>query len=376
MDFDLRNAIENLDQTQVFEIANAARPPEDYLFNSILPSMNMDTYDIDGGSMTIKTTMAGLSGMDSNYTEGGAAEETVFGGKTGKMTVTSYLPERFLRQLQQVLLRATAQAQPTDQLIQETGLNFFNKVIVQSLLDREEWLKGQSLFTGAVDWTFNGKRLQADYGIPDENFLTPRTGNDAYGGTTSKFWVDYYTAQELLDWDIRAVMCHPKTLKEIMANAEVNQLQFVQSDQFRGVFTFARLVNRSGNTVVSSDPRDFTTIITYNKEGEIWDLENPGYTKKVPFCPVGGLLFIGAPRFNNAFVVGQGSTQAPLIDTPLALGYGHVAPSTEGGGRPGRWGRIYVPEKTPWSLAADGVENFLPVIEDPTRIVVATTDIT
>lgn len=375
MDFDLRNAIENLDQAEVFEIANMARPPADYLFNAILPSRNMDTYDIDGGSMTIKTTMAGLSGMDSVYAEGGAAEETTFNGKTGKMTITSNLPEKFLRQLQQMMLRLTAQSQTTDQLIQETGLNFVNKIVVQAMLDREEWLKGQALFTGGVDWTFNGKRLVADYGIPAANFLTARTGNDAYNGSTSKFWTDYYSAQEILDWDIRAVICHPTTLKSIMINSDVNQIHIAQADQFNGVFTFQRLVTRGGNTVLSSDPRDQTTVIVYNKEAEVWDLANPGLTTKVPFCPVGGMLFIGAPKSNNAFIVGDGSTNPPLTESPLALGYGHVAPTTEGGGQPGRWGRLFVPEGRPWSLVAEGVENFLPVIEDPDRIVIATTTV-
>lgn len=375
MEFDLRQAIENLDQTQVFEIANGARPPAEYLFDAILPSRNMDTYDIDGGSMTIKTTMAGLSGMDSVFAEGGAAEETTFSGKTGKMTITSVLPEKFLRQLQQMLLRLTAQSQPTEQAIQDTGLNFVNKIIVQAMLDREEWLKGQALFTGGIDWTFNGKRLEADYGIPSDNFLPARTGNNKYAGSTSKFWEDYYSAQEILDWDIRAVIMHPTTLKAIMSNSDVNQLQIAQSDQFNGVFTFQRLVSRGGNTVLSSDPRDQTTIIIYNKEAEIWDLDNPGQTTKIPFCPVGGVLYLGAPRSNNAFVVGEGGTQPPITESPLAIGYGHVAPTTEGGGLPGRWGRLYVPEGRPWSLVADGVENFLPVIEDPDRIVIATTDI-
>jgi hypothetical protein len=78
-------------------------------------------------------------------------------GKTGKITITSELPEQHLRQLQSLLLRLTAQSVSTEQSIQETGINFVNKVIVQSILDREEWLKGQALFTGALDWTFNGK---------------------------------------------------------------------------------------------------------------------------------------------------------------------------------------------------------------------------
>lgn len=375
MNFDLRQAIETLDQTSVFEIANLARPASDYLFNSILPNQNMETYDIDMGTMTIRTTMAGLTGMDSNYTEGGAVEESVMQGKTGKMAIRARLPEKLLRDLQQMLLRISARGADNTTVIQENGLNFVNKLVVQALLDREEWLKGQALFTGAIDWTFNGKRLLADYGIPAENFLTSRTGNDAYNGSTSKFWVDWYAAAELLDWQVSAAIAHPTTIKAIMANADVNGLQFVTSDPQTGVFQFARLVSRAGNTMVSSDPRDFITLISYNREGEIWDLDNPGATIKVPFCPIGKILFVGAPVVDSTFIIGEGSTMEPMLNTPVRIGYGHIAPTTEGGGLPGRWARLYVPEGQPWSLAADGAENFLPVIQAPERLVIATTTV-
>jgi hypothetical protein len=35
---------------------------------------------------------------------------------------------------------------------------------------------------------------------------------------------------------------------------------------------------------------------------------------------------------------------------------------------------LYVPQEKPWSLAADGVSNFIPVIQAPNRIVVGTTE--
>lgn len=373
MDFDLRQAIESLDHQQVFEIANQARPAGDYLFNSILPNRNMDTYDVEGGSMTIRTTMAGLSGMDSRYTEGGAAETSEFAGKTGKITIHSALPEKFLRSLQNLLLRLTAQRQDTTRSIQDTGLNFVDKIINQAILDRQEWLKGQALFTGKIDWTFNGKRLYADYGIPAGNFLPARTGDNRYGGSTSKFWEDVYLIQEKLNWDVKAIILHPTTLKEVMSNAEVNKLQFVTSNPATGVFTFKRITTIGNVPQVSSDPRDTVTLIAYNKEAEIWDLTSPGKTKKVPFCPIGAMLGIGSPVSSNVFVVGEGSTEAQT--SPVQIGYGHVAPTVEGGGRPGAWTRLYVPQNEPWQMASDGVCNFLPVIEAEDRLVIATTQI-
>lgn len=377
MNFDLREAIDNLEQSSVFELANQARPPADYLFNAILPSIPMDTYDVSNSTMTIRTTMAGLSGMDSNYAPGGATEESEMSGNTGKITVNSEIPEKSLRQLQNLLLRLTAQGVSTVTAIQETGLNFVNKVIVQAIMDREEWLKGQALFTGAIDWTFNGKRLLADYGIPDGNFLTPRTGNDKYGGSTSKFWTDYYAAQDILGWKVMACVMHPTTLRAIMANDDNLGLEFIAADPSTNQFTFRRIVSRAGNSVLSSDPRNIITIIAYNKEGEIWDTANPGKTVKVPFCPVGGVLWIGEriDAASNVFVVGEGGTDMPELESPVLMGYGHVGPTVEGGGIPGRWSRLRVPEGRPWTLSADGVSNFLPVIQAADRIVIGTTEI-
>ncbi len=377
MEFDLRQAIENMEESSIFELANQARPPADYLFNSVLPSINMDTYDVANSTMTIRTTMAGLSGMDSRYAPGGAAGLSEMIGRTGKITITHELPEEFLRQLQHMLMRLTAQRASTMDAVQQTGINFTNKLIVQALLDREEWLKGQALTTGGLNWTFNGKTLEADYGVPTTHFLTARTGNDKYGGSTSKFWIDYAEAQRLLRWKVTACIMHPDTLNAIMANAEVNQLQFVTSDPTTNQFMFQRLVSRAGNTVISSDPRDMITIIAYNKEGEILDVTTPGATIKVPFMPRGKVLWLGerVDMASNVLVTGLGATDPTMLENPVTLGYGHVAPTVEGGGNPGRWARLRVPEDRPWTLSADGVTNFIPVIHAPDRIVVGTTDL-
>ncbi len=210
MEFDLRAALESLDGEEVFQIANEARPARNYLFNSILPNRNMDTYDVEGGNMTIRTTMAGLSGMDSEYNEAGAAESSEFNGKTGKITIKGVLPEKFLRKLQAAMVRLLARRMDTTELIQTTALNFVNKIILQAMLDREEWLKGQALFTGKIDWTYKGKHLFADYGVPADHFLPARTGEDRYGGSTSKLWEDIFLLQQKLDYDVRAFILHPK----------------------------------------------------------------------------------------------------------------------------------------------------------------------
>lgn len=369
MEFDLRSAIDSLDTQQVFDIANGARPAADYLFNSILPSRNENSYYIDEGSMTIKTTMAGMSGMDSRYAPGGAVSVSEFSGQTGKLTITAGLNEKMLRTLQEFLARQGTVAAST-QFIQSNALNFTNKMVAQALLDREEWLKGQALFTGALAWTFNGKSMVANYGVPAANFLSQRTGNDAWDETTSKFWEDIAELQRVLKYEVEAYIAHPDTVAAVLGNAEVNKIELVRFDQNAGRFTIRKFQTIAGNTVRSTDPRDEITLIAYGKEAEI--LNAGGGTTTIPFCPSGAILAIGRVNNDNVFRIGQGSTEEPA---PFALGYGHVAPTVEGGGRPGRWSRVYVPEKEPWQFIAEGAENFLPVIEEPTLIAVASSEI-
>lgn len=371
MEFDLRSAIEALDRQQVFEIANGARPPADYLFNNFLPSRNENDYYVDSGSMTVKTTMAGMSGMDSRYAPGGAVSVSEFSGQTGKLTITAGLSEKQLRDLQNMLAKLGSDGARTEQ-IQQVALNFVNKIIVQALLDREEWLKAQAMTTGALSWTQNGKTLTADYGVPAANFLAQETGNDAWDGSASKFWDNIAELQEILDYDVRAFITHPTTLKAIMANQSVNQLQLVNWNQLTGQFTFTRYRAINGTNAPSSDPRETITMIAYGKEAEVFDLASPGATVKVPFMPTGAILAIGRANNDNVFRIGQGSTEEP---EPDAIGYGHVAPTVEGSGAPGRWSRVYVPQDRPFEFIADGVENFLPVIEEPELIAVASSEI-
>lgn len=376
MEFDLRDAIGSLDRNDTFEIANGARPANDYLGNKILPNVNMDTYDVSGGSMTIQTTMAGLQGMDSEPTEGGYAESSEYKGNTGKISIRSVLPERMLRQLQQMMLRATAERKDTTELIGETGLNFYNKLIVQAILDREEWLKWQVLMTGKLDWTFNGINLKADYGVPVGNFLPARTGNQRYGGTDSRLWEDIYLMYEKLNWEVSAFLVHPTLLRDIMSNAVKNQLQFVSQNMATGVFSFKRRVSLNGVNEISADPRDTLTLIAYGKEGVVRDMNNLGAIKKVPFLTPGAFIALGKPVDNsNIFIIGQGSTVPADLDSPVRLGYGHVAPTVEGGGRPGRWGKIWVPENEPEKIMARGVDNFLPVLEAEKRLVVGSSEL-
>jgi hypothetical protein len=370
MDFNFSEALRRLPAGSAFRVANSARPPVDYLFNSLLPERNEWEYQVSSGNMTVKATMAGMAAMDSPYPETGLIEATSFNESTCKIANSAALTEGSIRKLQQMLMQLAISSQPTVQTIQQEALNFLDKIIVQSHLDTTEWLRGQALAYGAIDWTFGSTRLVVDYGIPTANKLTARTGNDGYGGSASKFWDDVRTARRRLKNNVRAFIAHPNTIDMIRYNS-VNNLVVVSEGQ--GTITFQKKQTTTDGSAInflSSDSGDVVTLVSYGLEGEVYDPTNVGKTLNIPFMPVGKMIAIG----NNAgtsYVVGAGSNPTPIENV---LGYTHIAPTAEGGGRPGRWADVYVPEAAPWSFAGRGAANLLPVIEANEKIVIMTTD--
>lgn len=367
MFLDFIAAIAALGTGAAVRIANAARPAGDYLFNTLLPEQNRPSYSVQSGNMTIRATMAGLVAMDSPYPPGGLVESSEFHEQTAKIANEVSLSEQALRTLQDFMLRMGLGGTGTTEALAKEALNFLDKVILQPHMDTAEWLRGQALVFGAIDWTFNRKRLQVDYLFPAGNFLTPRTGNDGYGGSTSKFWVDVRLLRKALKGNVRAIIAHPDTIDMIRYNP-VNSLVTVAEGD--GSITFRRTVNNGAS--FSPDQGDTVTFVSYNKEGEMLNPADPENPVVMPFMERGKLLGVG----NNAssgYQVGQGSVVDAPDDSNI-LGYTHIAPTTEGGGRPGRWADIYTPQNMPYALNGRAVSNILPVIEAPSKVAVATTD--
>ena len=371
MQFDLTAAIRALqDANAPFVLANGAIPGTAYLLSQFLPEVGSFDYDAKSSTMTVRATMATLVGMDSVYPPGGAIETTSFAEQTAKIANHVELPEVLLRQLQALLTRVIAQGGQGIEETVNTALNFLNKIIIQPHLDTAEWLRGRALSTGAISWTANGITLSVDYNIPDANILTTRTGNDGYGGSTSKFWTDLRTMRSKLGGQVAALIMHQDTKEMILANSANNIKILAETDNS---FSIVRYVTIGGNTVESSDARDRATFLTYSREADVYDEANPGKTKPVKLFPTGVITAIG--RYNaNRFVVGQGGTQAPANPSAPQIGYTHMAPTVEGGGTPGRWAELFIDPNRPWTFGGRGVSNLLPVIDAPDRIVLMTTE--
>jgi hypothetical protein len=351
----------------VFRIANETRPPGDYVFETILPERNVWSYHAESANMTIRPTMAGLVGMDSPYPPGGYIEASVFLEQTAKLALEVMLHERTMRQIQQMMMVLMSQQQPTNEAATNSVLNFLQKLVVQPLQDVAEWLRGQALSTGAINWTFNRKDLVISYGIPAANILAQAAGANAWDQASSLFWSNVTSLRRQLKANVRAYFAHPDTVDKIRYNPANNAVVTAGGDG-SGPITFRKIIPATGD--FTRDANDTVTIYAYGLEGEIINPANPASTIVIPFCPRNKLIAV-ANNTRPGFVVGEGSTPSPNAE--LELGYTHIGPTVEGDGRPGRWAKLYTPEARPWELHGMGAENLLPVIESPDKIAIAST---
>lgn len=373
MDLDFTQVIADLGgRPGFFEIARQTRAPAAYLFNRFLPEQTRPTYDVSTGSMRIVPTMAGLSGMDSRYAKVGAMDARTFMERTAKLTASVPLTENALREIYAFSQAISSQAGDVRGWLRGEVEAIFNNVVMQAQLDTMEYLRGQALSVGTgINWTYDAINLLVSYGIPNANILTLRTiaSNAAYGGSASAFWTDVRAAQRLLNYRVTAFIAHPDTIDAIIHNS-VNTARVIGQDTAGGWFDLQRY---SGTIEApTGDARDTLRLWSYGLEGEVIDPANPTQTIKVPFLAPGKLLAIGQAG-RGGYVVGMGAQEDPLDNRPI--GYTHIGPTVEGANVPGRWGRMYVPQERPWELHGESVTNGLPVIEDPSKIVIATTEL-
>ncbi|CUS04233.2 protein of unknown function [Candidatus Promineifilum breve] len=373
MDLDFTQVIADLGgRLGFFEIARQTRAPASYLFNRFLPEQVRPTYDVSAGSMRITPTMAGLSGMDSRYAQVGAIDARTFMERTAKLTASVPLTENALREIYAFSQALSGQGGDVRGWLRGEIEAIFNNVVMQAQLDTMEWLRGQALSEGTgINWRYDNVSLTVNYGIPVGNILTVRTiaSNNAYGGSTSKFWEDVRAAQRLLNYRVTAFIAHPDTIDAIIHNT-VNTARVIGQDVNGGWFDIQRFTGTTEQP--SGDARDTLRLWAYGLEGEVIDPANPTQTKKVPFLEPGKLIAIGQAG-RGGYVVGMGAQEDPLDNRPV--GYTHIGPTVEGANVPGRWGRMYVPQERPWELHGESVTNGLPVIEDPSKVVIATTEL-
>ena len=213
-----------------------------------------------------------------------------------------------------------------------------------------------------------GVPLIGHYGLPAAHKFAVRTGNDAYGGSASKFWADIQASDLALGGRVDYRFVSRATYLKIISNP-VNQLIVTNQDAFTAT---VRRINAQQQ--FTSDVRDIVSFMIIDQSGDVirqaMIAGQAPELVQVPFFPDNVMTSVGVPQLNT-WTVASGSVP---LDTPGLLGYMHLAPTVEGGGLAGRWARVYTPEHRPWALRGETACNELPVVFDPKRIVIAGTE--
>jgi len=370
--YDVTNQLNAMSVTQ---LANTRPAASDYLLTSVLPPVLKPTFDARAGTMRVVSTMAGMVGMDSPYPEGSFIEANDFREGTLKIAQAVSMPEATTRELQQFIasLSLGGIAADPQAVLQNAILNLYEKGIVQALDDTEEWMRAQALTTGRIEWTFAGKTVEVDYGLPAGNMPAVRTGTAGYAGTASTFWADLRAARKALR-SVRAYIMSGDTLDMIIDN-DANKVVVtndVTTGNVRRVTLRRAVYNESGDAIaLDRDARSTVNLIAYNRVGTVLapTAGNPKQTAQVQFIPDGTIVAVGDNQVDNLLSVDGTPT------TQNALGYTHIAPTVEGAGAVGRWGRIYTPQERPWQARAEGVANVLPVIENEKKLYILRTEV-
>jgi len=379
MQFNFGEIIANLNQRLprsdnfAFKIARSTTVPSDYILNTILPQESRADFHIDGGTMTITPTMLGQVPMDEPYPPFGSIESSTFFENTTKLAGQIHLPEKTLRELytweQNLIALGVQDGRTNGEIAADVNgrrLNTvlgFAQMITRAHWDTYEWLRGMALTTGHLDWTFGKIPLNVDYNVPAGNIRTARTGNDAYQGTTTKFWDDIRWLYTKLS-NFRIIM-NSNTWYSIIDN-EANNIRVVVNEGFSR--EIVKIVGSVENN--SSDVRDRVRVQIYDKSGSV--LKTDGSLAVKQFVPDGKIIVVGETN-PDGFEIELGSSEDP--NNTLRLGYTHIAPTVEGQMRPGIWSRIYTPQDKPMQVLGETAVNMLPVILNPKRLVILTTEV-
>jgi hypothetical protein len=369
-------------------LANAVRPDSAYLFtNEILPTVEDPSYFVQAAGMLIRSTMAGLVGMDSIPGPVGAAEMNTFLANTAKFGGLANFNEATIRKLQSMAQNVLNRGGNVQSEVTVNAIfNFVDKFLRQPLRDTWEYLAVRACMTGAINWTFEQKTLEVNYGVPSGNLFAQRTLTDSYvagttnDGTTSKFWTDWRAARRILGGPFRAIATY-ETITGIADNP-ANNFFLTNEDEFGNV-SFERIINTATDRR-SEEIRNRGSLQSYDQSGNIFDLVNRGQTIEVPFLSDGYIICIGRPRRNQfGLISNRGDQEGPtgLEDaTPRAgaptIGYTHVGPTVERGGQTGIYANVWVPTEMPMQLHGHAFANALPFILQPDRLVVLRTAMT
>ncbi len=369
-----------LRQGRLIELANQPVDPGEALLVNFLPEERIADFTARSGAFKVIPVMAGLTGMDSPYTPGGTFEGTSFVEGTIKATIRTEMPEAFIREVMQMareIQLGTVEGTTRDYLAFQF-LNWLEAVGDQGLADRREYTRGLAISTGAMITAEgtgqNRKTISIDFGVPAENKPAKFTAANGFAGTTSQFLAVARQARRRLKGGLRAIIMSDDTLQMILDNPAhgfvVTAERLSPQGNIRTV-QVQRAVFQGGQTITPAIDRDVNATLTLIGYSRTVNLRtDSGTLVETQAFPDGVVSFVG----NNTRVA-RTTSQGGVVQRVNALGYTHIAPTVEGGLAPGIFLDAFVDPKEPWQVRAHGAENFLPVLEAPSQLFIAQTDV-
>jgi hypothetical protein len=360
----LQNLIAKLDPQIEFELANAV-PDGEMLWASFLPERQQDSYRIEDSEMHVYSTMAGMVGRDSPYPPGGVVRAQDFKEDILKWAVETALGENDMIKLMQLAQRVGVGGRPNVQVV-EALLNLEDKVVGQGLRDAMEWMRGQVMQTGILNFTFGQKTVNIDFGIPAGNKLSRlNSGAGSWYTSGTTLWADLEIIRQALDRRILGMIMTETTAQTIFNTAENNiQVQQTARTRYSARYTLRRVSESLAANTIPTDFRSSFDIITYDRLATVYDPDGGNATgmQHIPMMADDLVVVIGQPR-GGFFDIGS---------TPLpehTLGATVVGPTVEGGGAPGRWTRLFTPQTDPGRIIAQGATNALAFLREPRKII-------
>lgn len=356
--------LRQLRQADYVRMANQAINEAEFVLAALLPEELSASYTASHATIRAIPTMAGETGNDSPYVPTGELDITAAEHPLAKFTAIGVISENdqitYQRMRDSLTLNNGAGA--ANAYTQNFLLQTLERWITEAMRQRNEYLRGQALTTGQL--VLRGGVI--DLGVPEEN-RREFTGTQAFGGAESGFWQAVRWGDRQAGNNIRARLLSEDTLNAILDNP-ANQIA-VTGDETSAqgnvrIVTVRKMVNNGAT--FSADVRDGTRLVAYRGRGK---LRLPDETLlDLPYVPDGVISFIGS---NTIETVAEDGT----LSTREALGRTHIGPTVEGDGRPGVWMSAITPEDRPYHVVIRGAERVLPIIENPRKLAIATTEV-
>lgn len=322
--------------------------PAQFGLGAYLPDAFVNDNRVDVGRLTKHNRMAQFRAYDANLPRAQRNTATVQTVNLPALSDSLIMGEAERLRIEMARVQGTN----SDAFVQA----IYNdaQTLTENIQHRMEWARGQVLSTGKLSIQENGLTLEADYGVPEENFVTPAAKwSDKEKSTPLEdlmAWVTHYTSINGFAPD-RMLMS-----RQTMTNLLSNQSLRTAAGSLLGVASFLSRDQLSASLSSHGLP---SIAGTYDAMLEAED----GSFQRV--IPEGKVIFLPpAGRPFGRTVWGVSATALEIVNSPeTQLAFSDA---------PGIVGAVNKSEQPPFSQTAFVDAVGMPVLDDGRALMVAT----